>query len=121
MWSEEVQEALREMAQKNYSAAEAAAVLNKTRNSVIGFCYRNKIILRRESQGRPQITLQERVSILTSIDRIKKKPIPRVNYWTPTTCQYIHGEPRGRMFCDRPIDRGSYCEDHAMICYASDK
>lgn len=45
--------------------------------------------------------------------------------WRPKTCQWIEGEPKGRVFCDRPLttlnDDPSYCDEHHKLCYVKAK
>ncbi len=45
---------IREMAGRGETAARIAAAVGKTRNAVVGYCYRRKIALRPASPGRPR-------------------------------------------------------------------
>jgi len=46
------------------------------------------------------------------------KPI-RFENLTSRSCRYVinSGEPKDFLFCGKPKERGSYCEDHAKLCY----
>lgn len=142
---------LQRMVKEGATSNQIALTLQRTRNSVIGFCYRHHIIFnhdrykvssspRRRTRNNSATVLPEihKNDLMTPLSQSKRyskwgfgdiPTIERVaiisqtviasDKW-PSTCQFIHGEPRDRNFCDSPVTRlSSYCENHWLVCHNS--
>ena len=59
----------------------------------------------------------KRAKELFAATPIKHRSRPQ---WTPTTCQWLHGEPKDRMFCAAVVQQGSsYCPEHYARCWVT--
>lgn len=57
-------------------------------------------------------------------EAVEAKPL-NIGFWKlkANSCRYVmnDGMPENFIFCGAPKERGSYCEAHALICYAPPK
>lgn len=138
-WTSGEEQTVRDMCEKGHTAREiAAALLNRTRNSVIGFCHRKKIKLPREAPPRyPAMSggerrkrssrrkLQAERKTIHPLERSARIPYTPtvliavdaswVSFWELNNqhCRWP-GEWEGkRVFCGREKFLGSsYCAEH---------
>jgi hypothetical protein len=125
----------------NYTTRDIATELNVTRNVVAGILGRmraaGKIGYRvrptKEPKQRvpkaPQKIRDKKISRAKIIRRIAFNPIPQINKGEPgisilklnySTCRYIvdgEGPVASTFYCGKKVERGSYCECHANLCY----
>lgn len=119
--------ACREMASAGHSSAEIGKILHRSRNSVIGMCYRNKITLKLrkyKKAAKPTGTLWRRAKEnLPNIAKYYQDPLKshaleklRTYGWQ---CRFIvNTDTRNPIWCPMHAVNGySWCKDHILVCY----
>ena len=117
------------------AASDIAAVLNRTRNSVIGRIYRLRsagIMLRQRDQKqravKPKNPNWKKVQAKAKQARLKvrKRKVPEkpvecltILELNRNNCRYIIGEPHGvhTIYCSAEVYSRSYCKKHHDLCY----
>ena len=117
------------------AASDIAAVLNRTRNAVIGRIYRLRsagVMLRKRDQKKKTVKPKnpdwKEVEIKSKQARLKtrRRKIPEkpAEYLTIielnfNNCRYIIGEPHGvhTIYCSAEVYSRSYCKKHHDLCY----
>lgn len=142
IWTEKYIAIVREYAATGYSSGKIAEELNVSRNAVIGVCGRNGIKLIRKKSAyinskRPHRRVRDHTGEKRIIVRRKIRaditpyaPTVKRSYNTNQFVPLINAEPWhcrypidgvGRVgnphICGKDANRGSYCDDHARICY----
>lgn len=132
MTRQELIEAARVMWERGETTRRIATQLGVTRNVIIGLAHRNGFSKRESPILRGVIPKRQRnheaksrVRGLEAPQRAvegKAAPTPReaqINEigGITTGCRWIYGEPVPPLWCGKPIERGSYCQEHYDRCY----
>lgn len=127
------------------TASQIGAVLNVSRNVIIGKIWRMRrkgvetSAHQRPKSSAPRVR-KPREPKQQSLGMLFKLPKPRplppkseapvanaknINFWKlkNDSCRYVvnDGRPENFIFCGAPQERGPYCEAHALICYVPPK
>ncbi len=112
------------------TGGDIAAAVNMTRGAVMGLIHRQRkngekgLIRVGERNKFPSKKEVERKQKQLILD-LFKKPVPpppeaiTILGLTPDSCRYIvsEGDVWNTFYCGAPKERGTYCEEHAKICY----
>lgn len=136
-WTPEQQEQLLTMAAQGFSASEIGDAVGRSRNAVLGRCFREGISLQDINQWakdktvvtkrnrvkqnlmkvvtRPKFTWQDRIAPVST------KPL-RISFidLEPSECRYILGKTAGAatVYCGLPVvEPHSYCVEHCRTCF----
>ena len=99
---------LKELAARGLSAGEMAIAMRRSRNTIIGKCWRNDIKIG-ERQGIPHPWAK----------RIANKAgdnLPLADAQL-RNCRWINGDPRNMMCCGKKTFSGYYCPEHRKRVY----
>lgn len=125
---------IKELWALGYTGAQIAKEVELTRNSVIGFVYRMRKSdgIKKKRPPGPKPTKQKIVKVKKEkkvkapVKEKTEKPVEIKEDVSATlldlrfdSCRYIvkDGDIYSTKYCNRPITRVSYCEDHYKICY----
>lgn len=125
---------IKELWELGYTGSQIAKEVELTRNSVIGFVYRmrkNEGIEKKRPPGRKPtkekpIKVKKEKKQKPLVEDNAKKPVEIKEDVSTTllnlrfdSCRYIveDGDVYTTKYCNKPIAREAYCEDHYKICY----
>lgn len=142
--SEETKSTIIHLWNEDKSAGEIAALLQMTRNSVIGIVYRARknfekgnVRQERKKKEKPPKKVRANskkikikpivevvdvpiIEITPKIDLVESCTLNELKY---NSCRYIvcEGNYETTKYCGKQIDRESYCQHHYSICYYPSK
>lgn len=124
-----------EMWEQGKSGSEIANVLGVTRSTVLGRINRlrrkhkieyraAKILVKsdRVVRTRDKAKPYKKLRVFVPVEQVIPKPknsvsILDLQYWS---CRYVLGDPKtplDKIYCGQISEQGSYCKDHAQLCY----
>ena len=122
--SEETQKKIIDLWSTGMSAKNIAAEVKKTRSSIMGFIYRQRvrgIELRRRVERPKKMAKKPPHKILSQYEKslpFRDKTNLRIHELERTSCRFIvHGEGANAIYCGCRIYTRSYCKEHLIKCY----
>jgi len=125
--TDEVKKIALDMWNKNFTGGQIAQELCLTRNTVMGILHRLKKT--GEVGPRPKLAFKINSPKMAAKTKklppvfIKAKPVnhmpKKLMQLRADSCRYIvnDGHAAHFLFCGKPKEKGSYCMDHAKLCY----
>lgn len=112
-----------ELHQSGLKYSAIAKSIHVTRNTVAGVLYRFRV-----SNGYIPEKCERKIDFIeinnhVDIPIVKKQPkspcsLLEIEF---NQCHYIASNPSSMLCCGKPVVSGSYCEEHANICYERKK
>ena len=132
IWPDKHRKILHKMHAAGATAAEIAAVLGRTRNSIIGFIHRSGLSnTRPKKQLPPKVERKPQVAKPAPVHKLFQKPIVEIE--TPQSkdgvlfifsnnrhCKWIQDSPNGietRICGNRSVSGKSWCAEHFALVY----
>ena len=123
--TEEKRQKIVELWNLGWASSKIADAVGLTRNSVIGAVHRLRVngfvMTTREERRKPRIIKKIDDSPIIKISKKKENTGKPVNILKLTyqSCRFIveQGNELETKYCNKQIDRASYCKEHYKICY----
>lgn len=122
--SEETQKKIIDLWSSGMSAENIATEVNKTRSSIMGFIYRQRVKgkdLRHRVKKPVKMAKNPPKRIISQYEKylpFKDKTHLRIHELEPSSCRFIiHGEGSNAIYCGSRIHSRSYCKEHLLQCY----